>query len=192
MGGGSCPRLFHCYYNHYMQPAASRDPRFPVGKFEYVPATTAEQRDARIRTIAQLPAKVSAAVQGISEAQLETPYREGGWTVRQVVHHFADSHANALIRFKLALTEETPTIKPYAEDDWAKLADSALPIEPSLQMLQGVHTRLVALMRSLSDAQWQRAFLHPQMGPMTLEKLLALYAWHSDHHFAHIQIALNH
>ena len=175
-----------------MQPAASRDPRFPIGKFQYVPATTAQERDARIEVIAQLPGKVRSAVKGIAEEQLETPYREGGWTVRQVVHHLADSHANAFMRIKLALTQDSPTINPYAEDEWAKLADSALPIEPSVQMLDGVHARWVALMRSLADEQWNRAYVHPQMGPMPLEKVLALYAWHSDHHLGHIHIALNH
>ena len=174
-----------------MQTATpARDPRFPVGKFQYTPANTADERNRRIEVIAELPAEVRAAVNGITEAQLETPYREGGWTVRQVVHHVPDSHMNAYIRFKLALTEEQPTIKPYEEAEWAKLADSRLPIEPSLRILDGVHVRWVALMRSLKEEQWQRVFLHPELGAMTLEKTLALYEWHSNHHLAHIHQAL--
>src|SRR5438270_13544299 len=134
-----------------MQPAASRDPRFPIGKFQYVPATTAQERDARIEVIAQLPAKVSSAVKGIAEEQLDTPYREGGWTIRQVVHHLADSHINAYTRFKLALTEDNPTIKTYAEDQWAELSEAKHgQVQISLVLLNGLHKRWVAFLKSLS------------------------------------------
>lgn len=174
-----------------MQTAtATLDPRFPVGKFQYTPANTAEDRNARIEVLAQLPAKVRQAVSGISKAQLETPYREGGWTVRQVVHHLADSHANAFSRTKLALTEDKPTIKPYNEAAWAELPDNIADIEPSLRILEGVHARWVALLRSLSTEQFEAVYQHPERGPMTLEKTLALYEWHSNHHLAHIHQAL--
>ena len=122
-----------------------------------------------------------------ADSQLDTPYRDGGWTIRQVVHHLADSHANSYVRFKLALTEQWPTIKPYDEAAWAELADSRkLPVEPSLQMIAGLHARWVALLESLSEEDFQRGFTHPERGRMTLATNLALYAWHSRHHTAHI------
>jgi uncharacterized damage-inducible protein DinB len=128
-----------------------------------------------------------AAVRGLSETQLDTEYRPGGWTVRQVVHHMPDSHLNSYVRFKLALTEDEPTIKPYAEDRWAELADSkATPVEVSLTLLDSLHDRWVRLLRPLGEEEWKRTFRHPSLGPMTLEKTLALYAWHGRHHVAHI------
>ena len=163
------------------------DPRFPIGKFHYEGPPSPEQRGAFIDQIAQTPPAIRTAIAGLSDQQLDTPYREGGWTVRQVVHHVPDSHMNAYVRFKLALTEDEPTIKPYAEDRWAKLQDSdSTPVEVSLALVENLHERWVRLLRSLDDNEWKRAFRHPEMGLMPLEKNLALYAWHGKHHTAHI------
>jgi len=163
------------------------DMRFPVGKFHYDGPLTPEQQKSFLEAIAQTPAQLRAAIKGLSDSQLDTPYRPEGWTVRQVVHHVPDSHLNAYVRFKLALTEEDPTIKPYAEDRWAELADTkATPVEVSLTLTDSLHDRWVRLLRSLVPEQWKRTFRHPEMGPMTLEKTLALYAWHGRHHVAHI------
>jgi len=163
------------------------DLRYPVGKFSYNGAITETQKAESLNDIAQTPAKLRAAVAGLSESQLDTPYRPGGWTLRQVVHHMPDSHMNSYVRFKLALTEDAPTIKPYAEDRWAELADSkSTPIEVSLTLLDSMHDRWVRLLRSLTSEEWKRTFRHPDLGPMTLEKTLALYAWHGRHHVAHI------
>jgi uncharacterized damage-inducible protein DinB len=163
------------------------DMRFPVGKFHYDGPLTPEQQKSFLEAIAQTPAQLRAAIKGLSDSQLDTPYRPEGWTVRQVVHHVPDSHLNAYVRFKLALTEEDPTIKPYAEDRWAELADTkATPVEVSLTLTDSLHDRWVRLLRSLAPEQWKRTFRHPEMGPMTLEKTLALYAWHGRHHVAHI------
>ena len=162
------------------------DLRYPLGKFHYDGPMNQEQQEALLHEIAQTPAKLRAAVQGLSSAQLGTPYRPEGWTVTQVVHHVPDSHLNAYVRFKLALTEDDPTIKPYAEDRWAELADKATPIDVSLSLLDSLHDRWVRLLRSLTPQQWKRTFRHPEMGPMTLEKTLALYVWHGSHHVAHI------
>jgi uncharacterized damage-inducible protein DinB len=163
------------------------DLRFPIGKSTYNGDLTDDQKRAFLDEIARTPANLRTAVQGLSDTQLDTPYRPGGWTVRQVVHHVPDSHLNSYVRFKLALTEDEPTIKPYAEDRWAELADSkSTPIEISLTMLDSLHDRWVRLLRSLSPEDWKRTFRHPALGPMTLEKTLALYAWHGQHHVAHI------
>src|SRR5215470_11192675 len=163
------------------------DPRFPIGKFQYSGASTESERKRFIEEIAGTPAQLRAAVKGLSPDQLDTPYRQGGWTVRQVVHHVPDSHLNSYVRFKLALTEDEPTIKPYFEDRWAELADTeTTPIEVSLTMLDSLHDRWVRLLRSLTPEDWKRCFRHPELGPMTLEKTLALYAWHGRHHVAHI------
>jgi uncharacterized damage-inducible protein DinB len=163
------------------------DLRYPIGKFHYDGPLSEEQMRSSLDDIARTPENLRAAVKGLSEAQLDTPYRPGGWTVRQVTHHVPDSHMNAYIRFKLALTEDDPTIKPYAEDRWAQLADTKnTPIEVSLTMLDSLHDRWVRLLRSMTAENWQRTFRHPEMGPMTLEKTLALYAWHGRHHVAHI------
>jgi uncharacterized damage-inducible protein DinB len=163
------------------------DLRYPVGKFHFDAPLTEQQKQKALDDIASAPANMRKAVKGLSEAQLDTPYRPDGWTVRQVVHHVPDSHMNAYIRFKLALTEDEPTIKPYAEDRWAKLADTkATPIEVSLTMLESLHDRWVRLLRSLGPEDWKRTFRHPEMGAMTLEKTLALYAWHGCHHVAHV------
>jgi uncharacterized damage-inducible protein DinB len=163
------------------------DPRYPVGKFTFSGPPSEEQRSELIAAIEQTPKNLRAAVNGLSAQQLDTPYRDGGWTVRQVAHHVPDSHMNAYIRFKLGLTEDEPTIKPYEEDRWAKLADTqATPIEVSLALLDSLHDRWVRLLRSLSVDDWKRTFRHPEMGTMPLEKSLGLYAWHGKHHVAHV------
>lgn len=162
------------------------DLRFPVGKFTYAEPLHDEQKRKYVDDLARAPANLREAVEGLSDEQLDTPYRPEGWTVRQVVHHVPDSHANAYIRFKLALTEDEPTIKTYAEDRWAELPDSKEPIAVSLGLLDSLHDRWLRLLGSFSDEQWKRTFRHPELGPMTLEKTLALYAWHGRHHVAHI------
>ena len=163
------------------------DFRYPIGEFDRNYDTSPDARRERIETITNLPGLVADAVAGLSEAQIETPYRPGGWTVRQTVHHIADSHANSFIRFKLALTEdEVPTIRPYYEDRWAELGDSRLPIDVSLKMLDAIHSRWIALLNSMSEAEYQKKFIHPETGEWTLDAALALYAWHSQHHTAHI------
>ncbi len=137
--------------------------------------------------ITQLPSRLRSAVAGLTEEQLDTPYREGGWTVRQVVHHVADSHMHAVARFRFALTESEPTIKPYDEGAWAMLADAAgEAVEPSLGLLDGLHTRWTMLLQSLTPEQWMRAYLHPENGRTPLEEAVLLYAWHSRHHVAHV------
>jgi uncharacterized damage-inducible protein DinB len=166
----------------------SEDLRYPIGKFHWPEAVSPEQRLQHIQTIAGAPARLFEAVAGLSEEQLDTPYRAGGWTVRQVVHHVPDSHMNSFIRCKLALTESEPTIKPYNEAAWARLGDvAATPIDTSLQLLESLHDRWVALLRGLSETDWKKRFLHPERGPVSLEDNLALYAWHGDHHVGHIE-----
>lgn len=163
------------------------DPRYPIGKLHYEGPLSEGQRRKFIGEIEQAPAAIRAAVQGLSSEQLDTPYRDGGWNVRQVVHHVPESHMNAYIRFKLALTEDEPTIKPYAEDLWARLVDvQTTPIEVSLVLLESLHARWVRLLRSLDEEEWKRKFKHPELGPVSLEKNLAIYAWHGRHHTAHI------
>lgn len=163
------------------------DPRYPIGKFHFEGPLSENQKKDSIEAIAQAPANLRAAVKDLSPEQLGTPYRPEGWTVRQVVHHVPDSHLNAYVRFKLTLTEEEPTIKPYAEDRWAELADThTTPVEVSLTLLESLHDRWVRLLRSLGKDDWKRAFRHPELGEVSLEKNLALYAWHGRHHVAHI------
>ena len=162
--------------------------RYPVGRFDAAADVPHAERAALIESIAATPARLRAAVNGLSDTQLDTPYREGGWTVRQVVHHVPDSHLNAYVRMKLALTENTPTVKPYDENAWATLADARMPIEPSLGLLDGVHARWATLYRAMTPKDLSRTFLHPEYrnGPLTLDWLLQQYAWHSRHHVAHI------
>ena len=160
--------------------------RYPVGRFDPKVDVPHEQRASLIDSIAAVPSKMRAAVKGLSDTQLDTPYREGGWTIRQVVHHVPDSHMNAYIRFKLALTEDVPTIKTYDEAEWAKLADAAAPIETSLVILDALHQRWVVLLRSLSEADYERNLNHPEWGRWTLGTLLRQYEWHGRHHLAHI------
>jgi hypothetical protein len=163
------------------------DLSFPIGKFHFEGPSTDAQKKALIDDIAAVPANLRAAVKGLSQGQLDTPYRPGGWTVRQVAHHVPDSHMNAYIRFKLALTENEPTIKPYEQQFWAELADTKeTPIEVSLTMMDVLHDRWVRLLRSLKPEDWKRTFRHPELGVVALEKNLALYAWHGKHHVAHI------
>lgn len=163
------------------------DLKYPIGKFVWPEAVSDEERRGLISGIAALPANLRAAVAGLTEEQLDHPYRPEGWTVRQVVHHVPDSHLNSYTRFKLALTEDDPLIKPFEEDRWALLADSRdTPIEVSLALTEALHSRWVILLRSLSPEQWRRAFRHPEHGSVTLDRALALYAWHGRHHVAHI------
>ncbi|MGA3177345.1 MAG: YfiT family bacillithiol transferase [Candidatus Acidiferrum sp.] len=163
------------------------DPRYPIGKFELPKEVTPALRQAAIDDIAATPAKVRAAVAGLSDAQLDTPYREGGWTVRQVVHHLVDSHMNAYIRLRFALTENQPTIKPYDENNWANLEDArSAPVEVSLRLLEPLHERWVRLLRSVKTEQYARTLLHPDHGVKNLDWLLFLYTWHGKHHTAHI------
>jgi uncharacterized damage-inducible protein DinB len=161
--------------------------KFPIGKFSFPQTLTAEQRQSLIAEIAEAPARMRAAIAGLSEAQLDTPYRDGGWTVRQVIHHVPDSHMNAFIRFKLALTEHEPTIKPYDEAAWALLADvKETPVDVSLALLEALHDRWVRLLQSMSESDFKKQFRHPDLGVVPLERNLALYAWHGKHHVAHI------
>ncbi|MFL5560100.1 MAG: YfiT family bacillithiol transferase [Gemmatimonadaceae bacterium] len=162
------------------------DLRFPVGRFAFTSADESSRAEA-IANISDLPSKLRAAVKGMSDAQLDTPYREGGWTVRQVVHHIPDSHINAFTRFKFALTEDSPQIKAYDEAKWAELADGRTgPVEPSLSLLDGLHSRWVLMLRAMRPADFDRQLVHPENGVMTLNRMLALYSWHSRHHVAHI------
>ena len=163
------------------------DFRFPVGRFVRPTELSGADRRREIEVIAAAPANLRDAVRGLSNAQLDTPYRPDGWTVRQVVHHIPDSHANALIRFKLALTEETPTIKPYNEAAWATLEDArTTPIEVSLSLVDGLHDRWIRILNVMSASDFARTLRHPESGVLSLDQMLALYAWHSRHHVAHI------
>jgi len=168
------------------------DLQYPIGKFtwnrrgEGLLATEAERRQW-LEEIARTPVQLRAAVTGLSDSQLDTPYRPGGWSVRQVAHHLADSHVNSYVRFRLALTEDEPPIKPYNQESWAQLSDAhTAPVELSLKLLEGLHQRWVLLLSSLPAESFARALWHPEMGRVTLEKYLALYAWHGRHHVAHI------
>ncbi|MCQ6561108.1 YfiT family bacillithiol transferase [Paenibacillus mendelii] len=167
----------------------SGDASYPIGPFKHEGIITEEQRAVWIREIESLPLKLAMAVEDLSDSQLDTPYREGGWTIRQVVHHLADSHMNSMIRFKLALTEENPTVKPYAEDRWAMLEDSRqLPILPSLLLLESLHLRWTCLLRSLRAEDYERTFYHPESKQSNrLAHALGVYAWHGNHHVAHIR-----
>ncbi len=164
------------------------DLRYPIGKFERRDELNADERRTMIDTIAAAPSRMREAVSGLSDAQLDTPYRDGGWTVRQVIHHVPDSHLNAYIRLKLALTEEDPLIRPYDEASWAGLPDSQqTPVEVSLTLLESLHARWVTLLRSLEDSDFRRTLRHPEhSGILTLDWLVSMYAWHSRHHVAHV------
>ncbi len=163
------------------------DLRYPIGHFTAPAASNPGIRAEQIETLRQLPDSLREVTAGLSDAQLDTPYRDGGWTVRQVVHHLADSHANAYIRYRLALTEDWPTVKPYDEAAWAELADSRkLPIDVSMAIIAGMHARWVALLESLSEEDFQKGYNHPEHGKQALSTVLAMYAWHARHHTAHI------
>jgi hypothetical protein len=165
----------------------NNDPRYPIGKFKFDVPPTAEERSTLIADIEKAPLALRAAVAGLTPQQIETPYRDGGWTVKQVVHHVPDSHMNAYIRFKLALTEDEPTIKPYEEARWAELGDSrSTPLEISLSLMDSLHDRWAHVLKAIQPEQWKRKFRHPEMGVLTLDKALIIYAWHGKHHVAHI------
>jgi uncharacterized damage-inducible protein DinB len=162
-----------------LQSHLEEDPRFPVGRFVLPENVTAEDRLYAIAELAELPSQLRNAIDDLDDEQLDTPYRIGGWTVRQLVHHIADSHMNAYMRVM-------PTIKPYDERAWAELHDSAGPVEWSLELIESLHARWVMLLQSLSGDQWQCGFNHPERGAMTVETVTLIYAWHSRHHVAHI------
>jgi hypothetical protein len=163
------------------------DLSYPIGKYEHKPTLTSSERETAIAQIAAAPKCLRDAVAGLSHQQFDTPYRPGGWTVRQVVHHVPDSHLNSYVRFKLALTENEPTIRPYDEALWAKLQDSRdTPVEVSLSLLESLHHRWEVLLRSLGPEDFSRRLRHPAHGLMTLDDMLGAYAWHGRHHVAHI------
>jgi hypothetical protein len=162
------------------------DLRYPIGPFEPPPSVTPAERTRFIEQIEDTPERLRRAVEGLEDRQLDTPYRPGGWTVRQVVHHVPDSHLNSYVRLKLALTEDEPTIKPYDEARWATLPDSAAPVEVSLPLLESLHRRWVLLLRGLGPEDWTRRFRHPDLGVVPLDRYVALYAWHGRHHVAHV------
>jgi uncharacterized damage-inducible protein DinB len=167
------------------------DLRYPIGIFSFDDPVTMEVVENWVKEIEVAPFQLREAVRNLSEEQLDTPYRPGGWTVRQVVHHLADSHMNCYIRFKLALTENGPTIKPYFEDKWAELPDSELPIEISLVLLEALHNRWVTLLRSLQEADLEKTFLHPDSGEQKVGLTIGMYGWHGRHHIAHIKTLRN-
>lgn len=164
------------------------DPRFPIGKFTSVRRElTVEERAKLLQSIRETPARLRAAVAGLSEAQLDTPYRDGGWTVRQVVHHVVDSHTNAYCRFKLVATEDHPTIRTYDEKRWAELPDArTLPVEASLDILDALHARWVAFLDAMPASFFSRALKHPEIGDVTADLLVEIYGWHGPHHTAHV------
>jgi hypothetical protein len=167
---------------------SKEDLQYPIGRFQWTGTSMREDRAEWIRVIAATPAELRDAVAGLSEEQLDVPYREGGWTARQVVHHYADDHMNSYVRFKLALTEEAPAIKGYSESLWGELPDARLgPVEPSLRLLEALHERWVSAWESLRDVEWGRTFVHPGRGAVSLEHLASLYAWHGRHHVMQIR-----
>jgi hypothetical protein len=164
----------------------STDARYPIGNFEKPVEVLPGELETAIAALAEAPGLLRNAVGGLSAAQLNMPYREGGWTVRQVVHHIADSHMNAFIRVRLALTEDWPTVKPYDEKAWATLHDALAPVEWSLEIVEALHARWVMMLNSLTPEQWERGCLHPERGRLTVATLTLMYAWHAKHHTAHI------
>jgi DinB superfamily len=165
--------------------------KYPIGRFHRVALPLAAiARKELIEEIEHAPVALAAAAKGLADAQLDTPYRPGGWTVRQVLHHVPDSHVNAYVRFRLAVTEEAPAITVYREDLWAELPDTKGPVQTSLDLLAALHTRWVAMLRGLPPDAFARTYVHPDMGPVPLDQALALYAWHGRHHLAHIELAL--
>ncbi len=164
----------------------SEDLRFPIGQYEKGKQISSEERRKLIEEVSALPKKMREAVENLTDEQLDTPYRPDGWTVRQVVHHVGDSHMNSFIRFKLTLSEENPTIRPYEEDLWARTAEYKLPVEVSLKLIDSVHERWTALLESMSDVDFARTLNHPATGAWTLADSLGLYSWHGRHHTAHV------
>jgi hypothetical protein len=164
---------------------------FPIGKFQLPDTINDEHVSTWIETIASFPEQLRSEVSSLPEQQLDTTYRPGGWSIRQIVHHCADSHLNSYIRIKLALTEETPTVKPYFEDKWAELTDGkSLSVEASLKIIEGLHARWVFLLKSLTSQELERSFFHPEHNKtIQIDEIVGFYAWHCDHHLAHIAIA---
>jgi hypothetical protein len=184
----SCDRSHLSPVAEFNSEANMSDPRYPIGKFTFSGPLTDSQRSVFIDDVERAPSALRAAIKNLSPEQVETPYRDGGWTVRQVVHHVPESHMNAYTRFKLALTEDEPTIKPYMENRWADTGEvQSTPLEVSLALLEPLHDRWVRLLRALKGSDWTRTFRHPEMGTtFTLDRSLALYSWHGKHHVAHI------
>jgi uncharacterized damage-inducible protein DinB len=164
----------------------SEDLSFPIGKYNKDAEINSEQRKQFIEEIVGLPNNLREAVKDLSDGQLDMPYRPAGWTVRQVIHHVGDSHMNSFIRFKLALSEDNPTIRPYAEDRWAETAEYKMSVDVSLNLIDSIHQRWATLLDSMSDADFARTLTHPETGAWTLEDLLGMYVWHGKHHTAHI------
>lgn len=163
------------------------DTRYPIGRWQRPTPVDDATLSHALETLGELPQNLRAAVEDLEDDLLDTPYREGGWTVRQVVHHVADSHSNMYLRIRLALTEDAPTIRPYDEKAWAALHDAqTAPVEWSLELVEALHARLLMLLRSLTPAQWARTYVHPENGVMRLDEVASMYAWHSRHHVAHI------
>ncbi len=168
----------------------SPDPRYPIGKHQRKPNYTDSERRANIARLSAQPSELRTQAGAFAPEQLDTPYREGGWTIRQLVHHMADSHLNMYMRVKLALTEDEPTIKPYDQDAWAALSDSmTAPVEASLALFQHLHARIIAVLESLPDAGFQRGIIHLENGRMTVDEIVAMYSWHGDHHLAQLRAA---
>lgn len=176
------------YPQHARNEQLTTDPRYPIGRFESLGRPLdARERDTRIGAVEAHPARVRSLVGTLDDQRLDRPYREGGWTLRQLTHHLADSHANASIRFRLALTEDRPTIRPYNQDAWAELPDARRgPVEPSLRLLEGLHDRWGRLLRTMEDSDFERLLHHPEIGDVSLDFMLELYAWHCAHHEAHL------
>lgn len=168
------------------------DSQYPIGRYQAKKGATPRDVAKWIDQLEQLPSQINSAVTALSDKQLDTPYREGGWTIRTLIHHVADSHLNAYIRIKWALTEDRPTIKPYDQDLWANLPDSTLAVSASLQVIDGIHRRLVKLLKSLDEDQLSRELVHPESGTLTVKSLIGLYAWHGRHHLAHITTLKEH
>lgn len=182
------PLLIFSQMSASRNPSSEPDLRYPIGSFQPPTDATAANRTAWLREIEELPRILSEAVAGLNDEQLDTPYRPGGWTVRQVVHHLADSHLNSYQRYRLAVTEDSPLVNAFNEAAWAELADAkTLPVDVSLALLQSLHTRWVFLVRSLSEEQLTRTYKHPERGDMRLDATLGMYAWHGRHHVAHIR-----
>ena len=164
--------------------------RYPIGTFACPENVTRDVLERWMEQIRTLPAQIQEVVKGLDEAALSSAHRDGGWTIPQLVHHIADSHLNYYVRIKLALTEEQPTIRPFFEDRWAELADSALPVEHSIQLIESLQVRLIHLLQSLTAEQRNRTFVHPEAGETTVAECVGFYAWHGEHHLAHIKNAI--
>ncbi len=166
------------------------DARYPIGRFVPPPEITHELKHEWITAIAVLPRQLQEIIRDMDDQELNSRYRDGGWTIRQIIHHIADSHLNSYCRYRLALTEDEPVIKPYKESGWAELADAKTgPVDVSLQLISALHTRWIMLLKSMDDAAFRRKYVHPERGALTLNETTGLYAWHGRHHLAHIRLA---